>query len=185
MTTSPFLRLVPLLSTFVFFTICPSLVAQQTQYDRGTPPQHAAGVSSLGSYSSADIGTVNLSNGALNLKVPLGSVGGRGFSLPLTLNWSSKLWSASTDTDRDRDGSQKTVAYADFARGDDEMGGFMLLGPGWTIGAAPTITSQVVSHSVSRYHFSASVETSDTVIHAIFEDCPRAIRRVPSRSSAR
>src|SRR5262245_51800286 len=50
--------------------------AQQTQYDKGTPPQHAAGVSPLGSYTSADIGTVNLSNGALNLKFPLGNVGG-------------------------------------------------------------------------------------------------------------
>jgi len=32
-----------------------------TQYDRGTPPQHAAGVSSLGSYISTDLGTINLS----------------------------------------------------------------------------------------------------------------------------
>src|SRR5689334_9215269 len=144
MTTSPSPRFLPLLCTFVLLTICPSLFAQQTQYDRGTPPQHAAGVSSLGSYSSADVGTINLSNGALNLKFSLGSVGGRGFSLPLTLNWSSKLWSASTDTDEDRDGSKKTVVYADFARGDYAMGGFMLLGPGWTIGAAPTITAQIV-----------------------------------------
>jgi len=107
MTTSPFPRLLLLLFASLFFTVCPSSFAQQTQYDRGTPPQHAAGVSSIGSYSSADVGTVNLSNGALNLRFSLGSVGGRGFSVPLTLNWSSKLWSASIDTDEDRDGSKK------------------------------------------------------------------------------
>ena len=89
-------------------------LSQQSQYDRSTPPQHAAGVSSLGSYTSADVGTVNLSNGALNLKFPIGSVGGRGFSLPLTLNWSSKIWSGSLDAETDRDGSTKTIAYADF-----------------------------------------------------------------------
>src|SRR5712691_3386899 len=93
-------RLVTLLSLFV----ASSAVVQsqsQNQYDKGTPPQHTAGVSTLGSYISTEVGTVNVSNGALNIKLPLGNVGGRGFWTPLTLNYSSKLWSASIDTDTD------------------------------------------------------------------------------------
>lgn len=50
----------------------------QSQYDKGTPPQLTAGVSSLGSYMSTELGTVNLSNGGLNINIPLGTVGGRG-----------------------------------------------------------------------------------------------------------
>ena len=68
-----------------------------TQYDQGTPPQHAAGVSPLGSYQSTELGTVNLSNGSLNIALPMGTVGGRGFSLPLSLNFSSKVWSVAHD----------------------------------------------------------------------------------------
>ncbi len=30
---------------------------EQGQYDKGTPPQHVAGVSALGSYTSAELGT--------------------------------------------------------------------------------------------------------------------------------
>lgn len=121
-----------------------SVLAQQNQYDKATPPQHAAGVSPLGSYSSADLGNVNLSNGALNLRIPMGSVGGRGFSLPLTLNWSSKIWSGSTEIETDRDGSKKTVVYADFARLDDFVDLFERIGPGWTVGVAPMIFSRIV-----------------------------------------
>ena len=50
----------------------------QNQFDKGTPPQLVAGVSSLGSYMSTELGTVNLSNGGLNFNIPLGTVGGRG-----------------------------------------------------------------------------------------------------------
>ena len=50
---------------------------QQTQYDKGTPPQLAAGVSAPGSYMSTELGTVNLSNGGLNLNIPLGTVKAR------------------------------------------------------------------------------------------------------------
>ena len=121
-----------------------SVVAQGNQYDKATPPQHAAGVSPLGSYSSADIGTVNLSNGALNLKIPIGSVGGRGFWLPLTLNWSSKIWSGSSDIETDRSGLPKTVVYADFARLDDYVDLFNRIGPGWTVGVAPMIFNRIV-----------------------------------------
>lgn len=74
-----------------------------SQHDRGTPPQHAAGVSSAASYASADLGNVNLSNGSLNFRIPLGTVGGRGFALPITLNYSSKVWSSETGTAPDPD----------------------------------------------------------------------------------
>jgi hypothetical protein len=121
-----------------------SVFAQGNQYDKATPPQHAAGVSPLGSYSSADIGSVNLSNGALNLKIPMGSVGGRGFWLPLTLNWSSKIWSGSSDIETDRSGLPKTVVYADFARLDDYVDLFNRIGPGWTVGVAPMIFNRIV-----------------------------------------
>jgi hypothetical protein len=95
--------LLGLLILATFLVCAPVAIAQsQSQYDKGTPPQFAAGVSPLGSYASADLGTVNLSNGALNLKLPLGNVGGRGLSLPLSLNWSSKIWSASIDYDQQR-----------------------------------------------------------------------------------
>jgi len=138
-------RTVAVLSSLTLIAIwaC-SVVAQQNQYDKATPPQQAAGVSTLGSYSSADLGTVNLGNGALNLKIPVGSVGGRGFSLPLTLNWSSKIWSGSTDIETDRGGLQKTVVYADFARLDDYVELFNRIGPGWTVGVAPMIFSRIV-----------------------------------------
>jgi RHS repeat-associated protein len=120
------------------------ILSQQGQYDRGTPPQHVAGVSELGSYTSADLGTVNLSNGALNLKLPLGNVGGRGFWLPLTLNWSSKIWSGRTDTETDQTGQTKTVAFAEFADGDQLMEIFSRVGYGWTVGVAPTLTVRIV-----------------------------------------
>src|SRR5690242_20149593 len=131
----------PLLVLFVYAS---SVVAQQNQYDKGTPPQHAAGVSPLGSYSSADLGNVNLSNGALNITIPIGSVGGRGFSLPLTLHWSSKIWSGSSDVETDRGGAQRNVVYADFARLDDFVDLFNRIAPGWTVGVAPMLFSRIV-----------------------------------------
>jgi hypothetical protein len=42
------------LSLLIVVGAC-SVVAQQNQYDKATPPQHAAGVSPLGSYSSEDL----------------------------------------------------------------------------------------------------------------------------------
>ncbi|HEY3103755.1 MAG TPA: hypothetical protein VGJ69_09180, partial [Pyrinomonadaceae bacterium] len=145
----------------LFFVACWSVsFAQQNQYDKATPPQHAAGVSPLGSYTSVDFGTVNLSNGSLSLKFPIGSVGGRGFQLPLTLNWNSKLWSGSTDTDEDQDGSIKTVAFADFGRSDDFVSFFNRVEPGWTVGFAPTLVARIVRINFTNlqpqgpcYHF--------------------------------
>ena len=83
-------------SFVLMFTCCLPAFAQGdvSQYDKGTPPQQASGVSALGSYISTDLGVVNLSNGALSIKLPLGQVGGRGLWVPISLNYSSKLWSA-------------------------------------------------------------------------------------------
>ena len=84
-----------LVTTVLALVVCAAASAQSGgQYDKGTPPQHMSGVSAAGSHTGADLGTINLANGSLNFKLPLGSVGGRGFSLPLTLNYGSKVWSA-------------------------------------------------------------------------------------------
>jgi len=104
----------------------------QSQYDKGTPPQLAAGISSLGSYVSTELGTVNLSNGGLNFNIPLGAIGGRGnVALPLTLSYSSKVWSASMDVDIEREsGTEQSVAYADYDN-QSSFGG--AAAPGWTL----------------------------------------------------
>jgi RHS repeat-associated protein len=118
----------------VTFILTSFIVAsgQQTQYDKGTPPQLAAGVSSAGSYMSTELGTVNLTNGGLNLNIPLGTVGGRGnVAIPLTLNYSSKVWSASTDVDTEREsGTEQSVAYADY---DNQSSFAGAAAPGWTL----------------------------------------------------
>src|SRR5437588_2425793 len=100
----------------LLLSVCTTAHAQYwTQYDQGTAPQHAAGVASLGSYESTEIGTVNLSNGALNIHLPLATVGGRGFSLPISLNYSSKVWSVAKDNTPDLFYSQDVLAaYADY-----------------------------------------------------------------------
>src|SRR5215469_7261512 len=107
----------------------------QTQFDKGTPPSQTAGVSQIGSYISSDLGTVNLGNGALNFKIPLGQVGGRGFWLPITLNYSSKIWSAQVQTTTP--GSYVAAMYDDPARAFDA---YNRIGSGWTIGAVPFLT---------------------------------------------
>lgn len=132
-------RLVAILGIFLVVASC--VFGQETsQFDKGTPPQHAAGVSSLGSYTSADLGTINLTNGALNIKLPLASVGGRGFSVPLTLNYSSKIWSANRNSDFADETGNHPVAYAKYADIENLIDIYSRIGPGWTIGAAPTLT---------------------------------------------
>jgi RHS repeat-associated protein len=126
---------------------------QQSQYDRGTPPQHAAGVSAIGSYLSADIGTVNLSNGSLNFALPLGSVGGRGFWLPLTLNYSSKLWSARRGDVPNPDGpagSRLPAVWGQFS--DDGTDIAYYVAGGWSIGAAPYLRARGVGISPVGKH---------------------------------
>jgi len=117
----------------------------QNQYDKGTPPQHAVGVSPLGSYISTELGTINLSNGSLNFRIPLATVGGRGdVSFPITLNYSSKLWSASIDTDYERTYmTQVPVAYADYDAGLGQAGALQtMIGAGWSIGRGPTLQAK-------------------------------------------
>jgi RHS repeat-associated protein len=133
------ISVVPLLFTIAIITLSclPTLAQQISQYDRGTPPQFAAGVSPFGSYISADLGTVNLANGSLNFKIPLGVVGGRGFSIPLTLNYSSKVWSASKDTDTSCTENSKIVAYAVYDDSQSFVSIYNRVAPGWSVGAAP------------------------------------------------
>lgn len=142
--THSHLRNIWLLAFLLLATSLHALGQEQSQYDAGTPPQHAAGVSALGSYTAVDLGSVNLSNGALNFKIPLATVGGRGFSVPLTLNYSSKVWSASKDTDTDRTNTPFTATYADYANQDGFMDFFQRVGPGWSIGATPIIFNRIV-----------------------------------------
>ena len=130
------------LSIMSIMLLSTNIFAQGTsQYDRGTPPQHAAGVSSFGSYSSADLGTVNLSNGSLNFSIPLGTVGGRGFAIPITLNYSSKVWSVSKDIDY-VDGTS-LVPYASYGGGDFLQNYNSRLSAGWNIAIAPWMSSRV------------------------------------------
>lgn len=131
---------------FLGFILAASVTAQQqdqSQYDHGTPPQHAAGISEIGSYLSTDLGTVNLSNGSLNLKLPLGSIGGRGFELPLVLNYSSKIWSATLSTDFDPDrpapGQNEPVAWAVYDDPNAAVDLYQRVTAGWTIGAVPML----------------------------------------------
>src|ERR1041384_2277119 len=103
-----------LITFLLILTCCGAALGQaQSQYDKGTPPQLASGISSMGSYVSTELGNVNLSNGALNINIPLGTVGGRGnVAIPLTLSYSSKIWSGSMDVDTERgSGSEQSVAY--------------------------------------------------------------------------
>ncbi len=115
----------------------------QTQYDKGTPPQFAAGVSSIGSYISTEFGTVNLSNGSLNLSIPLGRIGGRGnVEMPLILSYSSKVWSASMDVDTERESStEQSVAYADY---DNQSSFAGAAAPGWSLREGIYLSSRFV-----------------------------------------
>src|SRR5258707_6930356 len=152
-------RSIDLLSTaFLGLIFAASIVAQdQSQYDHGTPPQHAAGISAIGSYTSSDLGTVNLSNGSLNFKIPLGDVGGRGFSLPLTLNYSSKVWSASRSTDFNPDapngGQNYPVVSASYADDAAAMDIFQRVAPGWSLGGVPVL--RVRGIGIDSFHDTA------------------------------
>jgi YD repeat-containing protein len=140
------ISVVPLLLTLAIITLSclPALAQEISQYDRGTPPQFAAGVSSFGSYISADLGVVNLANGSLNFKIPLGVVGGRGFSVPLTLNYSSKVWSARKDIETSCGDTGRLVAYAMYNDSQNFLSLYNRLAPGWTVGAAPALKVQGV-----------------------------------------
>src|SRR5438552_18907719 len=128
-----------------------------SQYDHDTPPQHAAGLSAIGSYISSDLGTVNLSNGSLNFRIPLGEVGGRGFSLPLTLNYSSKVWSASRSTDFNPDapngGQNYPVVFAMYDDPAAAMDIYQRVAPGWSLGGVPVL--RVRGIGIDSFHDTA------------------------------
>lgn len=132
-----------LFATALIMLLSASSLAQtqdQSQYDHGTPPQHAAGISQIGSYISSDLGTVNLGNGSLNFKIPIGQVGGRGFWLPLTLNYSSKVWSVNTGIDIRVDPPQlNPAAYAIYDDSANAADIYDRVAGGWTIGATPML----------------------------------------------
>lgn len=132
----------------------------QTQYDKGTPPQLAAGVSSLGSYMSTELGTVNLTNGGLNFNIPLGTVGGRGnVQLPLVLSYSSKVWSASMDVDTEREfGTEQSVAYADY---DNQSSFAGASAPGWTLRAGVGMSVRFVKIKLARTILEYDVYAND------------------------
>ncbi len=131
----------------VNFTIWMTVQGQNwSQYDQGTPPQHAIGVAPLGNYISTDVGTINLSNGALNIALPLATVGGRGSSLPISLNYSSKVWSVAKDntTNYPYNENQLVFAYADYGTGQTFADYYSSLTTGWTIGRVPAVKWQFV-----------------------------------------
>src|SRR5258708_8648367 len=141
----------------IFTLSCVAVAQEQSQYDHGTPLQDAAGISASGSYTSSDLGTVNLSNGSLNFKIPLGDVGGRRFSLPLTLNYSSKVWSASRSTAFNPDAPNGGQNYpVVFARYDDDaaaMDIFQRVAPGWSFGGVPVL--RVRGIGITSFHHTA------------------------------
>jgi hypothetical protein len=136
-----------------------------TQYDQGTPPQHAAGVSPLGSYASTELGTVNLSNGALNIALPMGTVGGRGFSIPIGLNWSGKVWSVGHDTAWDsRLQTDVSMAYATYGAADTFEDLFNRVAPGWVTSGTPVMKTQGVGISPCNNGYSVYYLVKLTVV---------------------
>ncbi len=87
---------------------------------------------------------MNLSNGGLNINIPLGTIGGRGnVALPLSLSYSSKIWSATMDVDTERtSGSEQSVAFADYDMGSSLGGGPVT--PGWTLNTGMYLTFNLV-----------------------------------------
>ncbi|MGI8835346.1 MAG: PA14 domain-containing protein [Pyrinomonadaceae bacterium] len=137
----PFARFIALIALLLFSSQSAPAQQESSQYDRGTPPQHSAGLSSAGSYVSTELGTINLANGSLNFSIPLGQVGGRGFSLPINLNYSSKVWSGSTGIEVVTDPVYRTykasIAVYDSAEAAVDI--YQRVAPGWTLGAVPML----------------------------------------------
>ena len=137
-------------------TVCLTVQGQTwTQYDQGTPPQHAAGVAPLGSYLSTGIGNVNLANGSLNISLPMGAAGGRGFEIPITLNFNSKVWSTAHETAFDPQRRiDVSMAYARYGAADLEGDIFDRVAPGWKVSGTPIIRVQhvYINQCVQGYH---------------------------------
>lgn len=153
----------------IFGCLIEAHAQMQTQYDKGTPPQFAVGVSSLGSYTSTELGTVNLSNGSLNFNIPLGNIGGRGNAeLPLVLSYSSKVWSASIDVDTEREsGTEQSVAYADY---DNQSSFAGASAPGWSLRAGMYLSTRFVR--ISRIMSGPSVGCYTYGLHKLTLNLP-------------
>ena len=136
----------------VLFIADPKALAQtqtqtQSQYDIGTPPQFVSGVSPFGSYASTDFDNVNLSNGTLNFTLPLGQVGGRGLTLPIALNYSSKVWSAGRGLDDDPSSDpgnprKARTAHAMYGEASNYVDTYNQIRPGWMLSAAPLLRAR-------------------------------------------
>jgi hypothetical protein len=134
------LRMLPLAcSVLVLLVFSATSLGQQTQYDRGTPPQLVAGVSPVGGYASTELGNVNLANGALNISIPAGQVGGRGFSIPISINYSSKVWALEGTTDIQDVGITKSVVSAMYGLAQWDSDLYNRIAPGWTFGGVPAL----------------------------------------------
>jgi len=123
-------------------TVWPAHAQYESQYKRGTPPQFAAGEGPLSSYISPDIGVVSLVNGGLNFKLPMGRVGGRGFSFPILLTYNSKVWSARKENEVSlSDFQEHPIVLANY-RGffvEPILNGSIELSAGWAVGVAPSL----------------------------------------------
>jgi RHS repeat-associated protein len=145
------------LTITIIVSICLSVKAQSAgQYDRGTPPQNAAGVPSLDSYTSAEIGTVNLSNGGLTFSLPLGSVGGGDLGFPLTLDYNSKIWSTMRSTEVDPQGRDRSMLFVVSGVDSRTMNSFNRITDGWTFGGIPMLVARGVPMSFIQYPGSSS-----------------------------
>src|SRR5207253_1639260 len=90
-------------------------------------------------------------------KILLGEVGGRGFSLPLTLNYSNKVWSAARSTDFDPDapngGQNYPVVFAMYDDPAAAMDIYQRVAPGWSLGGVPVL--RVRGIGIDSFHDTA------------------------------
>ncbi|MBI4751081.1 MAG: hypothetical protein HY774_21600, partial [Acidobacteria bacterium] len=91
-----YFRLLPLLLVFSCFILNASLaLAQVSPSSVTTPSSLAKGVPPLGSYDGGSFDTVNLYNGNLSMRFPLGALSGRGgMTAAVVLSYNAKLWRA-------------------------------------------------------------------------------------------
>ena len=91
-----YLRLLPLLLFSTFYILNSSFaLAQVSPSSVTTPSSLAKGVPPLGSYDGGSFDTVNLYNGNLSMRFPLGALSGRGgMTAAVVLSYNAKLWRA-------------------------------------------------------------------------------------------
>lgn len=113
-------------------------------FDLGTPAESKGGFSGLASFAQDKIETVSLTNGNLNVHIPLVTIGGRGSaSFTIALNQNNKLWSAHTEVERRDDGFGNFINVRhNTATFDDLLGNTpntWYIGSGWSILLGPAI----------------------------------------------